>query len=362
MRKRMALMLLGCAMLWGCCADVRAQIGFAEVNSPRVNVRSEPEGRVLFRVDEPQSVFVFEEKVQDGVLWCHVTINHGKNTVSAWIRNDVLRFLGEEFEGVVSVQAGNHYVTGLRADGTVAIMGNDMAHLPCVDTVRTWRNMEQVSSWICEVYGLDGNGVLHAVGRNAWIDGIEMAGLEGKMPMPIADDGTLDLNILAPVIGERTTPDWLQPHENEPVRRVVGRDYMPEAVLTQEGRIYASGEFMPGGSDAAGAGGCRDIDLFWNYLLILWDDGRVEIAPSTHALAQEVSTWRQIAQIAAGKHHALGLSADGTVCYAGDDASHAAQVSAWTDVVDIAAGPGYSIALKADGTVVMAGKYEGYER
>lgn len=358
----MAFVLLSCAMLWAMCAKAQAQIGFAEVNNTRVNVRSAPGGKMLFRVDAPQSVFVFEEKEQDGALWCHVTTNHGKDTVSAWIRGDMLRFVGEEFEGVVSVQAGQHYVTGLRADGTVAIMGDDMPHSPCVETVRGWRDMVQVSSWICEAYGLDSSGTLHAVGRGAWLDGSKMARMDGKMPFPIAEDGTLDLSVYVQVLEDVTIPAWLAPHQDEAVRRVAGKLYHVLVVLTEEGRIYADESLAADGSGAVSAGGYRDMDLYWEFLLALRNDGRVDIMPGTYPLAQAVSGWRQITKIAAGEHHALGLREDGTVCYAGDDAAHAAQVGAWQDVVDIAAGPGYSIALKTDGTVVMAGKYEGYDR
>lgn len=362
MRKRMAFVLFGCAMLWALCARAQAQIGFAEVNNTRVNVRSAPGGKLLFRVDAPQSVFVFEEKEQDGTLWCHVTTYHGKNTVSAWIRGDMLRFVGEEFEGVVSVQAGQHYVTGLRADGTVAIMGDDMPHSPCVETVRGWCGMVQVSSWICEVYGIDNSGTLHAAGRGAWLDGSPMVRMDGKIPFPIADDGTLDMSVYAQILEDVLIPAWLAPHQHERVRRVVGVEYDVLAVLTEEGRIYTDGRLVSGGSGAMSATGYQDMDLYWDFLLALRDDGRVAIMPGTHPLAQAVSGWQQITKVAAGECHALGLCADGTVRYAGDDAAHAAQVGAWKNVVDIAAGPDYSIALKADGTVIMAGKYDQYER
>ena len=62
MRKRMALMLLGCAMLWGCCADVRAQIGFAEVNSPRgalVPCDDQPWKEYGVRVDQKRCAALF---------------------------------------------------------------------------------------------------------------------------------------------------------------------------------------------------------------------------------------------------------------------------------------------------------------
>ena len=140
MKKKM-LMLLILALL---AAPVSAlcEIGFAEVKKTDVNMRREPGGKIIVRLDAPQSVFVMEEQQEKGHLWCHVYTVHGKDTVDGWIRADMLRFISDEFADIVQVQAGDHYVTGIRRDGTAAIMGDDMPHMPCIDTVRTWRDVK----------------------------------------------------------------------------------------------------------------------------------------------------------------------------------------------------------------------------
>ena len=116
------------------------ELGFAEIAKENVNVRESAGGKTLWQLDAPQSVYVFEEKTVGKYLWCHIATYIGKNPRTGWIRGDMLRFLSDEFYDIVDVIADRTYVMGLRSDGTVAIMGDDMPHAPCIDTVRRWKN------------------------------------------------------------------------------------------------------------------------------------------------------------------------------------------------------------------------------
>lgn len=366
-----AAMLAACMML--AQAGARAELGFAEAAKNKVNVRASVGGSIMMRIDAPQSVYVFEETKRGGELWCHVYTNRNKDCVDGWIRADMLRFLSEEFHDVVSVQVGNHYVTGLRGDGTVAIMGNDMPHLPCVDAVRAWRDIRQVSSWICQVYGLDAQGHIQAVGRSAEAVKQACAGsvacIDGHIPVALDEHGCLtETWISQSAPGAR---EGLEAIRNVPLRRAIAKENATAMVLlTQEGEVRCLKTEWPlqlGFEEeelqAAFAGETYvDIAYYWNDVLALRADGTVQAAGAHDEAVSQVKEWRNVTRIAAGNDHMLGLKADGTVYYAGTDAHHAEQVEAWTDIVDIDAGNGYSIALRADGAVLMAGAYQGYWR
>lgn len=359
-RKWAAAMLAACVML--AHAGARAELGFAETAKNKVNMRTSIGGKIMMRIDAPQSVYVFEEAQRGEELWCHVYTNRNKDCVDGWIRADMLRFLSEEFHDVVSVQAGSHYVTGLRGDGTVAIMGNDMPHLPCVDTVRTWRDIRQVSSWICEVYGRDAQGHIRAVGRNAGYVASACAGdvarIDGYIPVALDENGCLTEAWISQNLPG--AEEWMGEIRGVPLKRAL-KGYLM-VVLTQEGEVRCSEPEELSPQDAFDGETYVDIAYYWNDVLALRADGTVRAAGTHDEAISQTGSWRNVTMIAAGNDHMLGLKADGTVYYAGTDARHAAQVEAWTDIVDIDAGDGYSIALRGDGAVLMAGAYEKYWR
>jgi len=59
-----------------------------------------------------------------------------------------------------------------------------------------------------------------------------------------------------------------------------------------------------------------------------------------------------IAPIAGGLYHTVGLKEDGTVVAVGKDLYGQMNVSSWTNIKAIAAGEYYTVGLKEDGTVV----------
>lgn len=335
-----------------------AELGFAEVNRDNVNLRKTAGGDLIARLPANQSVFVFEETQHKQVTWCHVTTFIGKYTREGWIQSDMLRFLGEEFHDVVSVQAGKHYVTGLRGDGTVAIMGNDMRHAPCIDSVRSWRNIRDLSSWICEVYALDEQGTLHAAGRGRGWDGISCrqhpyTALSGHIPALLSDGVWIS-----------SAPDAVMRTDSLSVKYVSGLEEVLNVALTAEGKLLVfendltDTQSLQAATQAERFTAC---DIWWNHLILLREDGTV-FGYSSVAPIQELDAWRDVAQVAAGNGFFLGLKADGTVLFAGNDSNHRRQVEAWQDVAQVRGGDGYSIALKKNGEVVMAGKYTGYDR
>jgi alpha-tubulin suppressor-like RCC1 family protein len=68
-----------------------------------------------------------------------------------------------------------------------------------------------------------------------------------------------------------------------------------------------------------------------------------------------VSGWADVAAVAGGKEHSVGLKGDGTVLATGNNPYGQTNVNGSTGAVAVAAGYGHSLALKADGTVVATG-------
>lgn len=364
--KKIWKILLLLVLLAACAAPACGEIGFAEVNREGVNFRKAPGGAYISRLDAPQSVYVFEEKTVDAKLWCHVYTFIGKANRDGWIRGDMLRFLSDEFYDVVSVQAGDHYVTGVRADGTVAIMGDDMPHLPCIDEVRSWRNIAQVTSWICSAYALDTNGKLLTVGRNSMYGTGTAAKLCGNEPILLDANGRIMPETW------RWAEEGVFPDAEEGLKalgdmqcvKTLSIERLLLGALTRDGRLICTGD-MEALQPNFENGPYTDADLYGDTIVALRRDGRVDAAGRSgtwDAGLRDVSGWTDVVKVAAGAQHLLGLRADGTVYYAGDDERHARQVAQWTNVKDIDAGHGTSIALMADGSVAMAGAYTFYER
>ena len=178
MKKRMAIVLA--ALMTLICSCALGELGFAEIKKDNVNVRESAGGKTLWQLDSPQSVYVYEEKTVGKYLWCHVSTYIGKNPRTGWIRGDMLRFLSDEFYDIVDVEASTNYVLGIRSDGSVAIMGDDMPHSPCIETVRKWKSIRQICSHSVGVQGIGQDGVVRAVGRQKNLEGMKAHRICGR--------------------------------------------------------------------------------------------------------------------------------------------------------------------------------------
>jgi alpha-tubulin suppressor-like RCC1 family protein len=87
----------------------------------------------------------------------------------------------------------------------------------------------------------------------------------------------------------------------------------------------------------------------------LKEDGTV-VAVGYNGLGElNVSSWTNIKAIAAGAYHTVGLKEDGTVVAVGYNGLGELNVSSWTTIKAIAAGTFHTVGLKEDGTVVAVG-------
>lgn len=74
----------------------------------------------------------------------------------------------------------------------------------------------------------------------------------------------------------------------------------------------------------------------------------------------DVSGWTNIAEVAGGNVHSVGLRKDGTVTAIGANYYGQCSVSGWKDIVAVSAGTEHTVGLKSDSTVVATGnnKYD----
>ena len=95
------------------------------------------------------------------------------------------------------------------------------------------------------------------------------------------------------------------------------------------------------------------------HVIGLRSDGTVVAAGGADEGECDVASWCNIVTIAAGLWHTVGLCDNGTVVAVGDNYHGQCAVSDWRNIVAIAAGPYHTVGLRADGTVVAAGEKAG---
>ena len=87
----------------------------------------------------------------------------------------------------------------------------------------------------------------------------------------------------------------------------------------------------------------------------LKEDGTVETKGYT-GFGENATSWSNIKAIAAGTFHTVGLKEDGTVVATGYDGfGQVLNISPWSNIKAVAAGLNHTVGLKEDGTVVVVG-------
>lgn len=93
--------------------------------------------------------------------------------------------------------------------------------------------------------------------------------------------------------------------------------------------------------------------------ILRYQDGTVLIVGDSGQKEMNANYWADIAYIAIGDRHVMGLHSDGTVEVEGESIQHNARY--WNNVVMICAGDVHSVALKENGTLVTVG-YSNYNQ
>lgn len=211
-----------------------------------------------------------------------------------------------------TVSAGSEHTVGLKADGTVAAVGNNR-YGQC--DVGDWADIVAVSAGVYHTVGLKADGTVVAVGFN--------------------DNGQCDVE------------DWTD------IVAISAGEYHTVG-LKANGTVVAVGNNRSGQCDV---GDWTDIMAVsaGRYTVGLKADGTV-VAVGDNYLGQcDVGNWTDIVAISAGNTYTVGLKADGTVVAVGDNDYGLCDVEGWTDIVAVSAGALHTVGLKTDGTVVAVG-------
>lgn len=138
---------------------------------------------------------------------------------------------------------------------------------------------------------------------------------------------------------------------------VVGHGH--SVTLHEDGTITATGNNEEQQCEVTSWKNIRDVAVGYAHTVGLQHDGTVVATGRSSSGRCVTTTWSDIQAIAAGQHHTVGLRVDGTAVATGADWQGACDVEGWHDLCAVAAGWDHTIGLQKDGTVVATGSVQG---
>lgn len=378
--KRLAALLLVFAALcagWTACAE---NAGFGVVNADAVNVRTEPQGNLLFRAEKGQNVFVSESAVDSsGQLWYRIVIYERPvqtgSRREAWMMAKFVDMLDEASRDIVQVALNNDGYIALHADGTVS--GAEMGKYDSEET-SVWlsglRDIRAVETSLYSYFAIDQDNRLYQRGiRCLYLADEQLAeSLPARLLASDLSDGLIAVTDDAllfsggfPAIEQYVFfPDGALPAVNDIVQLAASSGIF--AALDADGQMHAAVYASFG--EAALPFSLDDwqhlarIDLCLAKPQIGWAnervigvrrDGTAVAYPET--LQAQVAGWTDLADAKLGRTFVIGLKTDGSVVCAGDERI-AQSVSSWRNVASIDAANGYCAAVTQDGQLLFAGE------
>lgn len=248
---------------------------------------------------------------------------------------------------IPGVAAGGSHSVGLKSDGTVLAVGEDVYGQCDVDA---WADVKQVAAGGFHTVGLKSDGTVLAVGQNGdgqcnvdgWTNIVQVAA--GYLhTVGLKSDGTV-VAVGNNGSGQCNTTAWTG------MQQVAAGSYRTAAVKS-DGTVVIVGFSDPVGS----WDNIVQVDTDIDHTVGLRSDGTVVAAGGDYYGQCDVSAWIDIKQVSTGEYYTVGLRFDGTVVAVGDNTYGQRDVDAWTSVVQVSAGYIHTVGLKSDGTVVAAG-------
>ena len=257
------------------------------------------------------------------------------------------------------ISAGEEHTVGLKADGTVVAVG-DNVNVQC--DVSSWKDIVAISTGDFHAVGLKADGTVVAAGRGSECN---VSGWKDIVAISAGDSHTVGLKADGTVVavgyyeyGQCDVSGW-----KDIVAISAGRYHT--VGLKADGTVVAVGRNEDyygnhtGQCDVSGWKGIVAISAGEEHTVGLKADGTV-VAVGWNEYGQcDVSGWKDIVAISAGDSHTVGLKADGTVVAVGNNDFGQCDVSGWKDIVAISAGDSHTVGLKADGTLVAVGYNNG---
>ena len=278
---------------------------------------SGPELPITLEILKPVSVNLTEQirkKVHLSTM-----ISAGDGITAALRKNGTVlstrMFVGlDGWRHIRAVAVGGSHLLGLRIDGRVQVVGNNLQG-QC--EVLDWKDIVQIAAGATHSVGLRSDGTVVAVGK---ISGGQYYVYQWEKIAAIAAGShhIVGLKSDGKVVAE-------------------GSDLFCQCAVSEWEDIVA---ISAGGEHTVG----------------LRTDGTVVAAGANRVGQCNVEDWTDIIAVDAGSNHTVGLRADGTVVATGSGSYGACAVGDWTDIIAISAGRSTTVGLRSDGKLLSTGK------
>lgn len=239
-----------------------------------------------------------------------------------------LSYAAEHWDNLVSIAAGDYYLLGLRADGTVLAAGDISGS---VRNTASWRNIVAVSAGTTHSAGLvaDGTVVITDAAQQLkaqhWKNVIAIAAGE-DLTLALFKDGRVDISCKKPrSYKEYDLSGW---HD---IIAICARNTQIAGVR-KDGTVLAIGWNNYRQYNVQNWTDITAVAIGWTHTVGLRRDGTVVASGYNFDGQCNVGQWSQIVAIYACGHHTLGLRADGTVVATGADYSGQCDVTSWTEI------------------------------
>ena len=248
--------------------------------------------------------------------------------------------------------AASMYHSAWIREGKLYIAGEPFENQEAVDS---WKRLVQVSVSDNHLVALDHTGQVYAIGNNiaqqCEVDAHQMvvsvaAGLYCTAVVLVDGEvlvyGIMDENERAGLLSETAA-----------AKVVLSEDHA--VVLRKDGTAAAYGNNEEGQCKVQDWKNLADIAVGRHYTVGVTKKGEVLFTGADYNGQAQAASWRGITQIAAGTGHVLGLKKDGTVVAAGRNNSQECEVGDWEHIVAVAAGYSHSIGLDENGNFCSVG-------
>lgn len=294
-------------------------IGFGFVNDTDVALRRGVGGKILVRLPEGTCVWINGSSTDNnGTLWYEIRsglhIDNANYDFSGWMKAEFIDAGRDIWHDVTAIAASSHGLIALRADGSTETAGQPIVAMDGSGWVspRGWAN--PYGRAIHVGIPSTGNEYFIVTGRNELVSSVN------GVPVPDGMTRAASLEAAEAIIAGVPFPEWSSdavrfqstglsnPQGELPIEVYIG--------VMADGTIHAEPAFLQ--ALTASWTDMTDVCLTGRYALGLKRDGTVLLAAFENGVDLDVSHWRDIVAIGAGRDWCVGLKADGTLVFSGD--------------------------------------------
>ncbi len=292
----------------------------------------------------------------------HILVLKNDGTVLSFGENEWGELNVADWSNIVAISSGCWHTVGLRSDGTVVAVGMNSSG-KC--DVANWTDVIAIDANLTCTVGLKKDGTVVVTGKEEYYD-YDVSNWNGivKVLANYSSHGGgyvvgLKENGSVVATGNKDIPNSKTQWDVSNWSNIVDIfKYGDQIVgLKSDGSMLYLFK-----NDFEGVGNIKEITI-GSVNFGLKTDGTVvknvqsPISSYYNKYGQcNVDGWRDIAHIAVGARHTVGLKVDGTVIAVGDNDDGQCNVSNWENIVAIYAYGFATIGLKSDGTIVVVGQ------